>query len=74
MYMISVYLNFIFFQLVTSADFQNYHVLVQLMIEYMTSVTITLLNAILPFIFKLVVELEDYPGGLKVNITLARYG
>ena len=38
----------------------------------MTTVTIALLNALLPIMFKIVVKVEDYSPALEVNVTLAR--
>lgn len=59
-------------ELMKGSDFSSYHLIVQLLIQYMTSIVITLLNAILPLIFQFLVKLEDYGGGMSVNITLAR--
>ena len=60
-------------QLTKGADFQTYHKLIQLLIEYMTSLTITALNAIIPIIFKKVVQWEDFTPAFQVNYTLFRY-
>lgn len=59
-------------QLISKDKYEKYHLIVQFMIQYMTTVTIALLNAMLPVLFKIVVKAEDYSPALEVNITLAR--
>ena len=60
-------------QLINKNKYDKYHVIVQFAIQYMTTVTIAVLNALLPILFKVIVKVEDYSPALEVNITLARY-
>lgn len=46
--------------------------MVQLLVEYMTSLTITMLNAILPLLFKKLAAFEGYSPAFEVNLTLLR--
>ena len=59
-------------QLINKDKYEKYHLIVQFAIQYMTTVTIALLNALLPIMFKIVVKVEDYSPALEVNVTLAR--
>nr|XP_015211919.1 PREDICTED: transmembrane channel-like protein 8 [Lepisosteus oculatus] len=46
--------------------------ILNLFMEYLPSITITLINFLLPFIFCKIVKFEDYSVANKVNITLVR--
>lgn len=45
----------------------------QFLIEFLPSLTITVLNVIVPKIFEKIVLGEDYTPGVEVQITLFRY-
>lgn len=53
-------------------DFLSYSYIVQFLVEFTSSLTITMLNGMVPLIFKKVVVLEDYTPSFTLNITLAR--
>lgn len=53
-------------------EFGDVHPIVQTLIQFMPSVTITLLNIIVPIIFKKLVEFEDYMPAFQMQITLLR--
>ena len=60
-------------QITNSSGWTSYHLVVQFMVEYMTSVTITVLNSLVPIVFKKLITYEDYPTAFSVNFTLARW-
>ncbi|XP_033748390.1 transmembrane channel-like protein 7 isoform X2 [Pecten maximus] len=70
----SLYLIYLSFsQLLTlQKEFTDFNQAVQFVIEYIPSVTITLLNIIIPIIFKKVVVLEDYTPSFEMIMTLLR--
>ncbi|XP_069122846.1 transmembrane channel-like protein 7 isoform X2 [Argopecten irradians] len=70
----SLYLIYLSFsQLLTlQKEFQNFGAELQFVIQYIPSVTITLLNIIIPIIFKKVVLLEDYTPSFEMIMTLLR--
>lgn len=53
-------------------EFGDVHPIVQTLIQFMPSVTITLLNIIVPIMFKKLVEFEDYMPAFQMQITLLR--
>ena len=59
-------------QISSSADYANQHVIIKFLTQYMTSLTITGLNGILPTLFKKIVKFEDYSTGFEVSMTLFR--
>ena len=59
-------------QLMRDADYVTRSAFEQFAIAYMTSVTMTVLNAILPTFFKKIVKFEDYAPGFENNMTLFR--
>ena len=60
------------FQLINDEDYLDYHVVVQLLVQYITTATIVLLNALLPILFGFLVKFEDYSPAVTVNVNLAR--
>ena len=44
----------------------------QLLFDFLPSLTITALNAGIPIIFKIIVRLEDYEPNFEVRMTLGR--
>ncbi len=58
--------------LTRGTDYDGYHVLVQLCIQYMTTVTITVLNFFLPAVFGLLVRCEDYTPITELLVQLLR--
>ncbi|KAK2185332.1 hypothetical protein NP493_240g06006 [Ridgeia piscesae] len=74
-------LNVIVFAILASAcyaiylkrpDFEEKTPVTQLAFSFMTSLTITALNSIVPIIFKKIVKLEGYSFAVEVNVTLIR--
>ncbi|KAK3579252.1 hypothetical protein CHS0354_033329 [Potamilus streckersoni] len=55
-----------------SSNINNYHSLVKLLIQFLPSLVITLLNAVYPIIFNLLVILEKYRPGFVIKISLIR--
>ncbi|KAL3877097.1 hypothetical protein ACJMK2_034852, partial [Sinanodonta woodiana] len=55
-----------------SSSINNYHSLVKLLIQFLPSIVITLLNAIYPIIFGLLVILEKYRPVFVIKISLIR--
>ena len=49
------------------------HVALQLLIEFLPSLTITFLNILVPMIFEKVVRGEDYTPGVEIQLTLIRW-
>ncbi|KAK2154377.1 hypothetical protein LSH36_269g00030 [Paralvinella palmiformis] len=45
----------------------SYHLIIQFLVQYMTSVTITLLNIIIPMIFNKLIAFEDYSTAVTIN-------
>ena len=60
-------------QLTERADFHSMDKFVQLLIEYVPSLTISFLNFLVPFIFAKVVKGEDYSPELEIQWTLGRW-
>ncbi|XP_052071142.1 transmembrane channel-like protein 7 [Mytilus californianus] len=54
------------------SNFSELHVIVQALIQYMPSITITLLNVIVPVIFNKLVIFEDYTPVFEIRINLLR--
>ena len=54
------------------SDYDEKSPAMQLLVQYMTVLTITALNTVLPAIFKVVVRWEDYTYAVEVNWTLGR--
>lgn len=53
-------------------DYKNKSPFEQLALSFMTSLTITGLNSIVPIIFKKMVTYENYSFAVEVNFTLGR--
>lgn len=51
----------------------EWHTALQLLIEFLPSLTITFLNILVPLIFEKIVMGEDYTPQVEVQITLVRY-
>ena len=66
-------LPFVFIQVKKRPDFEDKTPVTQLAFSFMTSLTITALNSIVPIIFKKIVKLESYSFAVEVNVTLVRY-
>lgn len=62
--------NSIMFQLQNQ---KNLSEIVELLVQYIPFVTITVLNAVLPIIFQKLVQFEDYRYEFGFKLTLARY-
>ena len=60
------------FQIKREVDFENKTPMEQLFISFMTSLTITALNSIVPIVFKKLVTWEGYSFAIEVNFTLGR--
>ena len=54
-------------------EFGDVHAIVQTLIQFMPSVTITVLNIIVPIIFVKLVQFEDYMPAFQMQITLLRW-
>ena len=52
---------------------KNLSEIVELLVQYIPFVTITVLNAVLPIIFQKLVQFEDYRYEFGFKLTLARY-
>jgi len=63
----------VFIQVKKRPDFEERTPVTQLAFSFMTSLTITALNSIVPIIFKKIVKLEGYSFAVEVNVTLIRY-
>jgi len=61
-----------YFQITNQKDYQTMSPITQLLVQYMTSVTITALNSAIPTVFKKLVTWEGYSFAQEVNWTLAR--
>ncbi len=58
--------------MISAADFSSRGSFEQLLIQYLVSLTITGLNALLPAVYSFIVRWEDYSPAFEVNITLIR--
>lgn len=52
---------------------KNLSEIVELLVQYIPFVTITVLNAVLPIMFQKLVQFEDYRYEFGFKLTLARY-
>ncbi|XP_064645080.1 transmembrane channel-like protein 7 [Lineus longissimus] len=59
-------------QLTQEVNYKTWHKMLQLLIEYLVSLTITALNAVLPPVFTKVVKWEDYTPDFAIKLTLIR--
>ena len=59
-------------QLTEQDNFTTFNRFVQLLIEFIPSLTISALNFIVPFIFEKIVKGEDYKPDVEIKWTLGR--
>ncbi|XP_074648136.1 transmembrane channel-like protein 7 [Tubulanus polymorphus] len=59
-------------ELTKSAAYSGYHDFLKLLIEFLPSLTITALNAVLPTLFKIMVKPEEYRPMFAVQMTIVR--
>lgn len=56
----------------TWPEYQNWHLAVQFLVEFLPSLTITILNIVIPTFFQKIVRGEDYKPLTEVMVTLVR--
>lgn len=60
------------FQFTTSGSSDDFHEIVVLFVLYLPSIIISVLNAIYPLLFALIVKLEKYKPSFVIKITILR--
>lgn len=67
------YYDYIFLQYTKSSAYTSADRFVQLLVEFLPSLTITGLNVVCPIVFGILVKLESYTPSVEIQLMLIRY-